>query len=127
MDILKLIKLLRDKFTKNRFFVRVYHIENNIVIYNDVDIILKYKNDLFKNIDNMLKTIMGDVRRKIEEKYSVPNEMVSVIIPNYNNEIFLKDVISKILGNTYNNIEIIIVDDKSTDDSINIMKILLIE
>ena len=121
MDILKLIKLLRDKFTKNRFFVRVYHIENNIVIYNDVDIILKYKNDLFKNIDNMLKTIMGDVRRKIEEKYSVPNEMVSVIIPNYNNEIFLKDVISKILGNTYNNIEIIIVDDKSTDDSINII------
>ena len=69
----------------------------------------------------MLKTIMGDVRRKIEEKYSVPNEMVSVIIPNYNNEIFLKDVISKILGNTYNNIEIIIVDDKSTDDSINII------
>ena len=46
MDILKLINILRDKFSKNRFFVRVYHIENDIVIYNDVDIILKYKYDI---------------------------------------------------------------------------------
>ena len=122
MDILKLIKILRDKFSKNRFFVRVYHIENDIVIYNDVKIVLKYKIDLFKNIDNMVKTIMGDVRRKIEEKYTIPNDMVSVIIPNYNNEIFLKNVISKILGNTYNNIEIVIVDDCSTDSSIEIVK-----
>ena len=121
MDILKLIKILRDKFTKNRFFVRVYHIENDIIIYNDVDIILKYKYDLFKNIDNMVKTIMGDLRKKIEEKYSVAKSMVSVIIPNYNNEIFLKNVISKILENTYNNIEIVIVDDCSTDSSISII------
>jgi len=121
MDILKLVKFLREKFSKNRFFVRVYHIENDIVIYNDVDIILKYEYNLFNNIDQMVKKIMGDVRKKIEEKYSVPNEMVSVIIPNYNNNIFLKNVISKILENTYNNIEIIIIDDKSTDDSIQII------
>lgn len=121
MDILKLVKILREKFSKNRFFVRVYHIENDIVIYNDVDIILKYEYNLFNNIDQMVKKIMGDVRKKIEEKYSVPNEMVSVIIPNYNNNIFLKNVISKILENTYNNIEIIIIDDKSTDDSIQII------
>lgn len=122
MDIFKLIQILRDKFSKNRFFVRVYHIENDIVIYNDVDIVLKYKIDLFKNIDRMVKIIIGDVRRKIEEKYTIPKGMVSVIIPNYNNEIFLKNVISKILGNTYNNIEIIIVDDRSTDSSVEIVK-----
>ena len=122
MDILKLTKILKDKFSKNRFFVRVYHIENDIIIYNDVDIVLKYKIDLFKNIDRMVKTIMGDIRKKIEEKYTIPNDMVSVIIPNYNNEIFLKNVISKILGNTYNNIEIVIVDDCSTDLSVGIVK-----
>ena len=122
MDIFKLIQILMDKFSKNRFFVRVYHIENDIVIYNDVDIVLKYKIDLFKNIDRMVKTIMGDIRKKIEEKYTIPNDMVSVIIPNYNNEIFLKNVISKILGNTYNNIEIVIVDDCSTDLSVGIVK-----
>ena len=122
MDILKLTKILKDKFSKNRFFVRVYHIENDIIIYNVVDIVFKYKIDLFKNIDKMVKTIMGDIRKKIEEKYTIPNEMVSVIIPNYNNEIFLKNVISKILGNTYNNIEIVIVDDCSTDLSVGIVK-----
>lgn len=121
MDILKIINILKDKFSKIRFFVRVYHIQNDIVIYNDIDIILKYNIDLFKNIDYMIKLIMNDIRRKIEYKYSVPNELVSVIIPNYNNEIFLKNVITKILENTYNNIEIIIVDDKSTDKSVDII------
>jgi len=122
MYILELIKILRNKFTKKRFFVRVYHIEDNIVIYNDVDITLKYNIELFDNIDKMINQIINDVKKKIEEKYSVINEMVSVIIPNYNNQIFLKKTISKILDNTYKNIEIIIIDDKSTDNSINIIK-----
>jgi len=121
MDILEIIKILRDKFTKLKFFVRIYHIENEIVIYNDIDIIIKYKLNLFNNIDHMIKIIMRDVRKKIEDKYSITNDKVSVIIPNFNNEIFLKNVISKILGNTYNNIEIIIVDDKSIDKSIEII------
>jgi glycosyltransferase involved in cell wall biosynthesis len=122
MDILQLIKILKNNFLKKYFFVRVYHISPDIIIYNDIDIILKYNIDMFNNIDRMVKKIMNDVRIKIENKYSIPNDMVSVIIPNYNNDIFLKTVISKILENTYNNIEIIIVDDKSTDNSINIIK-----
>ena len=123
MNILELIKILREKFSKNHFFVRVYHINDDIIIYNDVDITLKYNKKLFdyKDIDNMVKKIMDDVKKKITEKYKISNEMVTVIIPNYNNSIFLKNVISKILASTYNNIEIIIVDDKSTDNSINII------
>ena len=121
MDILRVIKNLRNIFSKNLFFTKVYHIENEIIIYNDVDIVLKYSINLFNNIDRMVKKIMDDVRKKIEEKYSIANDKVSVIIPNYNNSIFLKKVISKILENTYNNIEIIIVDDKSTDNSIDII------
>jgi glycosyltransferase involved in cell wall biosynthesis len=122
MDILELINILKNKFTKKRFFVRIYHIQDNIVIYNDADITLRYNRDLFDNIDKMVNQIIKDVRKKIEEKYSVINDMVSVIIPNYNNQIFLKNTISKILDNTYNNLEIIIIDDKSTDNSINIIK-----
>ena len=122
MDILELIKILKNKFTKKRFFVRIYHIQDNIVIYNDVDITLKYNKYLFDNIDKMVNQIMNDVKKKIEEKYSVTNDMVSIIIPNYNNQIFLKKTISKILDNTYKNVEIIIVDDKSTDISIDIIK-----
>jgi len=121
MDILELIKNLRNKFTKKKFFVRVYHIEDDIIIYNDVEITLKYNVKLFENIDKMVNKIISDVKKNIEEKYSVTNDMVSVIIPNYNNAIFLKKTILKILENTYKNIEIIIIDDKSTDNSINII------
>jgi glycosyltransferase involved in cell wall biosynthesis len=122
MDIYELIEILRDKFSKRQFFVRVYHINDEIIIYNDIKIVLRYNINLFKNIEQMVKNIIIDVNKEIENKYSIPNDMVSVIIPNYNNEIFLNNVISKILNSTYDNIEIIVVDDKSTDDSINIIK-----
>jgi glycosyltransferase involved in cell wall biosynthesis len=122
MDIYQLIEILRDKFSKRQFFVRVYYINDEVIIYNDVKIVLKYNIKLFDDIDKMVKNIILDVKKEIENKYSTRNDMVSVIIPNYNNEIFLKNVISKILNNTYNNIEIIVVDDKSTDNSINIIK-----
>jgi glycosyltransferase involved in cell wall biosynthesis len=122
MDIYQLIKNLRDKFSKKQFFVRVFYNNNEIIIYNDVKLILKYKINLFDDIDKMVKNIIIDVKKEIENKYRTTNSMVSVIIPNYNNEIFLKNVILKILDNTYNNIEIIVVDDKSTDNSINILK-----
>jgi len=122
MDIYELIEILRDKFSKKKFFVRVYYINDEIIIYNDVKIVLRYNINLFENIEQMVKNIIIDVKKEIENKYSIPNDIVSVIIPNYNNEIFLKNVISKILDSTYDDIEIIIVDDKSTDDSINIIK-----
>ncbi len=42
---------------------------------------------------------------------------VSVIIPNFNHAAFLKQRIESILNQTYQNFEIIILDDGSTDDS----------
>lgn len=43
--------------------------------------------------------------------------VVSIIIPIYNVEDFLKDCIESVLCQTYNNIEIILVNDGSTDSS----------
>lgn len=47
---------------------------------------------------------------------------LSVIIPNYNNGIYLKKCISSILQQTFIPNEIIIVDDCSRDDSVDIIK-----
>lgn len=47
--------------------------------------------------------------------------LVSVIVPNYNHEKFLQQRLESILNQTYPNIEVIILDDKSTDDSISII------
>ncbi|WP_338854345.1 glycosyltransferase family 2 protein [Clostridium perfringens] len=48
-------------------------------------------------------------------------EKVSVIIPNFNAQRFLRECIDSVLKQSYKNVEIIIIDDGSTDDSWNII------
>ncbi len=50
------------------------------------------------------------------------NPKVSVLIANYNNSIYLDRCINSVLNQSYKNIEIIFVDDKSSDDSIQVVK-----
>ena len=48
--------------------------------------------------------------------------LVSVIIPNYNSEKFLKECLESVLAQSYKNIEIIVIDDGSTDRSAEILE-----
>ena len=50
------------------------------------------------------------------------NDKVSVVIPVYNSEKFLSQSIESVLNQTYKNIEIIAVNDGSTDDSLKILQ-----
>lgn len=45
------------------------------------------------------------------------NEKLAVIIPNYNKDRYVKQCIESVLCQTYSSIDIIVVDDKSTDRS----------
>ena len=49
-------------------------------------------------------------------------KLVSVIIPVYNSEKFLEECLNSILKQTYKNIEIIAIDDGSSDSSLEILK-----
>jgi glycosyltransferase involved in cell wall biosynthesis len=48
--------------------------------------------------------------------------LVSIVVPNYNSGSFIEECFDTLVHQTYQNIEIIVVDDGSTDDSISIIK-----
>lgn len=50
------------------------------------------------------------------------NELVSIVIPCYNAEKYIVETIKSVINQTYSNWELIIVNDGSTDSSLNIIK-----
>lgn len=122
----ELIKL----FTKRRYFIRIYETEKNIIFWNDIDIYKKIpKAELFDIlkiktpfIEKFVNELIVSINQQIDAKYASNNKKVSVIVPNYNNGLFIEKCINSILSNTWENLEIIFVDDASTDNSLEIVK-----
>lgn len=52
---------------------------------------------------------------------------ISVIAPNYNYGEYLETMILSVVSQSYSSIELIIVDDGSTDDSVNVIKKLMLD
>ena len=48
--------------------------------------------------------------------------MVSIIIPVYNVEEYIEECLKSILAQTYKDIELLIVDDGSTDNSLGLIR-----
>jgi len=50
------------------------------------------------------------------------SELISIVIPNYNSSEFIVKTLNSVLNQTYKNFEIIIIDDRSNDNSVEIIK-----
>lgn len=59
--------------------------------------------------------------KNIEKKY-VDGKKLSVIIPSYNHQKYIGQAIESVLNQTYRNLELIIIDDGSKDDSVSLIK-----
>lgn len=61
--------------------------------------------------------IFGCVNERMCMKYEMLREKVSIILPVYNAERYIENVLDDLLAQTYDEIEIIVIDDGSTDNS----------
>lgn len=52
----------------------------------------------------------------------IKSKLISVIVPVYNVEPYLSRCLNSIINNTYKNLEIICINDGSTDDSLSILR-----
>ncbi len=50
------------------------------------------------------------------------NPKISIIIPSYNYETFIEEAINSVIGQTFKDFELIIVDDGSSDNSVEVIK-----
>ena len=58
----------------------------------------------------------------MEQEKHTDEPLVSAIIPSYNHEAYIEECILSIVNQTYQNIELIVIDDGSTDRSYEILK-----
>ena len=116
------IDILRKKFSESYFFVRIFNHNGTTYIWNGKTIYIKLTDDKIKNIDSFVEITIKLFKESIEKKYAnMESRLLSIIIPNYNNELTIANTIDSILKSTYKDIEIIIIDDCSTDKSIEII------
>lgn len=118
------------KIFKRYFLSKINLFKSNTFIFSK-----SYRYRKFKKYEKQSAFIVGDrllefkknIRLYLHRKFNISNGhinkyKVSAIIPSYNHKSYLSQRIESIINQTYPYIEIIIVDDNSTDGSQDLIK-----
>ncbi|KZX12189.1 glycosyltransferase [Methanobrevibacter curvatus] len=105
-----------NSFFKGGFHRKFWNLESytRLSILNDQVI-----NSVLTEEDMRIISIMDQEKRMLHEKYKnrPQNELVSIIMPTYNRSKVIPDAIISVISQTYENWELIIVDDGGTDNT----------
>lgn len=109
------IKNMRHAIKGNMFLLKEEDINKAKEIISSgykelVEIILKHK---FYNLLSY--------KRKVMLKHK-KNSLISVLMPAYNHEKYVQEAIQSIIDQSYQNIELIVIDDGSKDNTLNVIK-----
>ncbi|BBE32099.1 putative glycosyltransferase YdaM [Tepiditoga spiralis] len=88
----------------------VYIYTNIFILAMLITVLGRYK--------NLLKTYILKKQVKLEK----PKNFVSVIVPVWNEEVVIEKTLINILNSTYENLEVIVLDDNSKDSTYDIVK-----
>lgn len=105
---------------------------NKKVARNDIEVLKKYRSGIvsseYRNSKFHLEIGCDDNwESKIKEyiDYNLYNDTkITVVVPVYNTSDYLTKCINSITNQTYRNLEIILIDDGSTDESLELCKLL---
>lgn len=118
---------------KNNFFFKsdVYLIKSNLLAKNNevkVFFLNKYftRFKLFKIIlKNKKKNLSVNNLTSSKLKFISFKPLVSIIVTTFNSKRFIENCLYSLINQTYSNIEIIVIDDASSDDTENIVRKLM--
>ena len=96
-------------------YIETLKTPKEIIISKDPEEEYKDSHEYFKMIQE------GILYEKDKIYYPTNNPKISIALPVHNGEAFIKEAIISIQNQDFKDIEIIIVDDKSTDNSVNLI------
>jgi predicted O-linked N-acetylglucosamine transferase (SPINDLY family)/glycosyltransferase involved in cell wall biosynthesis len=119
LNAAKEFKNLNDAENANFFHEKVIEALTGIELSERVKV--RHPSETYKESIDSIKTPQAQVESKAKE--DAP--LVSVCIPTFNGELFIKKTVLSAISQTYSNIEIIISDDSSTDKTCEIAEHVL--
>lgn len=97
-------------------YAKTFDKKLNIKIFTKIMKKNRYKTSLYKKIKNKIRSI---VNKKTNNNC---HPKISVIMPVYNAQEYIREAIDSILNQTFSDFEFIIINDGSTDNSVEIIK-----